>query len=617
MGSDHKKPDGNIEIPREVLAPGERKETVLPKIAEKADDLEEIKKAVEDAASVSGGLWLSYLFVLSYVAIAAGAITHEDLLLERAVKLPFLNVELPLLAFFALAPFVLLITHIHALMHFRMLGKKATRFHNELRSQFPDRGTAPAGTNKEIRDKKRWLLPSNIFVQTLAGPPELRTGFFGVMLKIIALTTLVAFPVLVLLLLQIQFLPFHDVRITWAQRGALFLDLVLLWPLRPPILADLSAESSGRAQLFSRILRGFGLAIAFVMSLAAIWFSFVVATVPGEWRSFPLSYVAAIEPKTLTNTVFGTVWPTNTLHLQGFDIYEALKVDDPKKLEWKDYIFDLHSRQLGHAILDRARLGKVKLKDANLEDASLLGAELQGASLAGAQLPGASLGGAQLRGASLAGAQLQGASLDGAAVNTADFLEALLWRTTWGEIDRARIGEIRLTIEDRTWSPVWEKDPPSNPRPWNAEAYRRLRDSMNTISDEHMRDKALKRIETLNCSKTGEVVASCNPAADPPPKVWYWQKTLAAASVDDTAYAKALAKELRGLVCANDTNAIYILRGIMRTLPPGPLAATGPEASALVKSVMGNDKDKPCPASAALTDDDKARLLEIRQDAEK
>jgi hypothetical protein len=140
---------------------------------------------------------------------------------------------------------------------------------------------------------------------------------------------------------------------------------------------------------------------------------------------------------------------------------------------------------------------------------------------------------------------------------------------------------------------------------------------MNTISDEHMRDKALKRIETLNCSKTGEVVASCNPAADPPPKVWYWQKTLAAASVDDTAYAKALAKELRGLVCANDTNAIYILRGIMRTLPPGPLAATGPEASALVKSVMGNDKDKPCPASAALTDDDKARLLEIRQDAEK
>ena len=50
----------------------------LPAIAAKADDLEEIKESrLEDAASVSGGLWLSYLFVLSYVAIAAGAVTMK------------------------------------------------------------------------------------------------------------------------------------------------------------------------------------------------------------------------------------------------------------------------------------------------------------------------------------------------------------------------------------------------------------------------------------------------------------------------------------------------------------------------------------------------------------
>ena len=67
------------------------------------------------------------------------------------------------------------------------------------------------------------------------------------MLKLIAVLTLVVCPILVLLLLQIQFLPFHDVTITWAQRGALFLDLVILWLLRPPILADLSIESAGRA----------------------------------------------------------------------------------------------------------------------------------------------------------------------------------------------------------------------------------------------------------------------------------------------------------------------------------------------------------------------------------
>jgi hypothetical protein len=261
-----------------------------PPIADKADDLDEIKKAVEDAASVSGGLWLSYLFVLSYIAIAAGAVTHDDLLLVRAVKLPFLNVELPLKAFFALAPFIVLIIHAYALMHFIMLGKKASRFHNELRRQFPDsetktqkNGAAPDGAHKEIRDKRRWLLPSNIFVQILAGPPELRHGSFGFMLRLIALTTLVAFPIPLLLLLQIQFLPFHDVTITWAQRAALILDIVLLWLLRPPIFADLSVESSGRALLFAGGLRGLGLGVAVVMSFLALWFSTVVATIPGEW----------------------------------------------------------------------------------------------------------------------------------------------------------------------------------------------------------------------------------------------------------------------------------------------------------------------------------------------
>src|SRR5438105_14194558 len=66
------------------------------KLAEQAHDLAAIGKTVEDAASVSAGFWLSYLFVLLYIAIAAGAVTHKDLLLENPVKLTFLSVDLPL-----------------------------------------------------------------------------------------------------------------------------------------------------------------------------------------------------------------------------------------------------------------------------------------------------------------------------------------------------------------------------------------------------------------------------------------------------------------------------------------------------------------------------------------
>src|SRR5271166_5962187 len=135
----------------------------LPKIAEKADDLEAIKKAVEDAAAVSGALWFSYLFVLFYFAIAAGAVTHADLFFENPVKLPFLNIELPLLAFFFLAPILFLIVHAYTLVHLVMLTDKAKRYHEELHAQIGD---------GSIRDGLRRQLPSNIFVQFLAGPTD-------------------------------------------------------------------------------------------------------------------------------------------------------------------------------------------------------------------------------------------------------------------------------------------------------------------------------------------------------------------------------------------------------------------------------------------------------------
>ena len=74
--------------------------------AARAKDLGALRDAVVDAASVGAGFWISYLFALFYFVIAAGAVTHRDLLLESPVKLPFLNVELPLKGFFVVGPLV-------------------------------------------------------------------------------------------------------------------------------------------------------------------------------------------------------------------------------------------------------------------------------------------------------------------------------------------------------------------------------------------------------------------------------------------------------------------------------------------------------------------------------
>jgi hypothetical protein len=200
-------------------------EALVEDLAKKAHDLDAVRKSVEDAASLSGGLWFSYLFALFYIGIAAGGVTHKDLLLNNAVKLPFLNVELPLVAFFALAPILFVISHAYTLMHFVLLAAKVGTFNAELEKKLPEPAT-PAeqispGRAEELRETRLGLrrqLPSNIFVQFLAGPRDIRNGGLGWFLKAVAWISLVIGPVLLLLLLQIQFLPYHLAWVTWVQR---------------------------------------------------------------------------------------------------------------------------------------------------------------------------------------------------------------------------------------------------------------------------------------------------------------------------------------------------------------------------------------------------------------
>ena len=68
-------------------------------LAAEVSDLEALRGSVVDAAEVGAGLWLSYLFVLFYLLVAVGGVTHRDLFLASPVKLPFLDVDLPLVGF--------------------------------------------------------------------------------------------------------------------------------------------------------------------------------------------------------------------------------------------------------------------------------------------------------------------------------------------------------------------------------------------------------------------------------------------------------------------------------------------------------------------------------------
>ena len=451
-----------------------------PTISTKGDNLEALRSAIVAAAGISTGLWLSYVFVLFYLLVALGGVTHRELFFESPVKLPFLNIDLPLKGFFWLGPALFLVVPSYVLVHFVMFADKVGVFDSQLQAQIeaPESGAL-----------RRLQLPLNIFVQMLAGPCYVRRGVLGRLLELIAWISLVIGPVALLVFFQLQFLPYHNEWIAWWQRFMVLIDLTLLWCLWPAVMRGASIARAWRSARWSTVI---GMAIVSLISAPLV---FAIATFPGEWleetlppvRLIPTTRAAWTLPSVQAIQTAGSGWVTlhellvagevdfvarkpkslwsNRLVLPSFDAIDHTKFDSEAKIAAASETVSLRGRHLEGAVLigaelrkadfaaaylERADLTTADVRDANfactgwvnspsglgvrvapnacthLQGAKLAGAQLQGADLKVAELQGADLTAAQLQGADLGGAQLQGAVLTFAELQGADLLGAQL-----------------------------------------------------------------------------------------------------------------------------------------------------------------------------------------------
>ncbi|HUI19819.1 MAG TPA: pentapeptide repeat-containing protein [Methylocella sp.] len=595
------------------------------KFTEEAQDLDAIRKSVEDAAAVSAGVWLSYLFALFYIGIAAGAVTHTDLLLGRAVNLPFLGVELPLVAFFVLAPILFIISHAYTLVHFVMLGAKARMFHDELFKQLPD---AP-----DTREGLRRQLPSNIFVQFLAGPEDIRKGGLGLILNAIAWISLVISPVLLLLLIEAQFLPYHLEWVTWVQRFAVLADIILLWALWPTVL-------DGRSKIaWPRVWRH---KVFAVLSLVPIWLAFITATFPGDfidqrigpWNVIPPNRVTAwlgqegwtsvhnilFHGKVDQTTLCRMSYFSDTLVIADFDALQAAKIASPEKLGTAKHTLALRGLNLKGAVFLNADLRRVDLTEAQLQGAALAGAQLQGAILDGAQLQAATLHWAKLHGANLNNARLQGANLTNAKLQGATLSKAALQGATLdsaeiegaslnnAELQGAELEKSTLNGTDISGAEVWRAafDASSliavsadglSETAMPKDEFDNLRAQIEQAPEGEERNNALERIEKLNPNNSGNMASA--------------RETLEKRSVARTAQAISLVDQLKTLACSVDENALYIVRGLIVN---GRISDSRTKAASLVKAIVSPKAVQDCPVSAALTEADKAALNKLAEE---
>ncbi len=101
-----------------------------------------------NAASVTArNAWLAFLVLIAYLLVTIAGVTHTDLLLNSPIKLPIVNVEIPLFSFFLAAPFLLLLVHLGLLVQHTALAHKLSRFsdaisvsENGTSRDHPDRG---------------------------------------------------------------------------------------------------------------------------------------------------------------------------------------------------------------------------------------------------------------------------------------------------------------------------------------------------------------------------------------------------------------------------------------------------------------------------------------------
>lgn len=405
-------------------------------------------EAVNRSSDSANAAWLIYIGLMSYVLITVAGISHKDLLLNSDITLPILQVKIELTRFFLFAPILLVLLHLGLIGQLVLLARKTLEFAASIRMlEITDQRTHPL----------RLELDNFFFVQAIAGPE--RSRLVSMLLHGMSWLTIVVMPVVLLLYVQLVFLPYHDVTITWVHRLALIADIALLmfigvflWRLE---------TSFFRAFLRTTLHHPISLTLTAMLLVAVAVFSLFIATIPGE----AIDRTASAGPRQAADGryVFGYAVPAVGATADGTLLglfHRNLNVTDTDLVVDKDVSpgetsINLRGRDLRLAKLDRTDLHQADMTGADLDGASLVGADLRsislscadlnqllltnsrhsarcasarGANFLKARLNEARMTGVDLRGARLEEAQLEGAQLGHAAMSGANFASSRLDR---------------------------------------------------------------------------------------------------------------------------------------------------------------------------------------------
>jgi uncharacterized protein YjbI with pentapeptide repeats len=415
-------------------------------MTEKLDpfDVAALERSLNDSATRVSTVWVSYLIFALYLVIATGTATHRQLVLEEPLKLPALNVDLPLYWFFILAPILFALFHFYVLLQVLLLGRTAAAYDQSVSGKVGSPTKSPI-ENELIRQR----LANTLFAQIFAGSRREREGSLGWLFKAIAWVTLVLAPIFVVLAFLFVFLPYHSHLATWTHRLLLLAELAiafLLWPRvldgrrdfdLPKLLRRVLRRAKRTAAILFRLLSAkdlrseerHWLRLQTVPVVACILFvavSFWLTSFPGEphVNLFMMNSLSAVQcNRRIIPPKFDRLVLRRDVEVVDYEKLHKIEMATKERRlppSQGERTRSLPERDLRCGVFDSANLGRTDFAGAQFEGANLRSAHLEGADLGEAHLQRANLASAHLQGAYLGDAKLQGADLGGAHLQCSD-----------------------------------------------------------------------------------------------------------------------------------------------------------------------------------------------------
>jgi uncharacterized protein YjbI with pentapeptide repeats len=409
------------------------------------DYLAEVVSSVNDGAKSAQAGVFAFTFVAVYLLGVAFSTTDLDFLLDRTMQITQIDVQLPVVFSFVIAPIVFLFLHLYTLVRYDLLGANLEQFRRDLDEFLPQ---------PVAQERCRQLLANIEFVQANASPPG--SPLYSRAFAWITRFLIAGLPVIVFLVLQTSALRFQNIGVTNAQRICFFVDLAaLVWffyrqderRYRTPGIQR-SARRLARLAFYSwaPVLLVLGNLVYLNVAAADADLKMIRYEVPRSsihgpaivWQRLRDAVSQPLDALTCPSllhlgcryleidyqTVMGQGW--NSQSIAGSSPGADPTLDSIEGA-------DLRGRLLRFAVFDHSLLYNANFMNADLRYASFYDAELQGARFDDAILSGVYLKEARLQGAVLARAVLMGADLDDARLQAADFSKADLRKAELSE----------------------------------------------------------------------------------------------------------------------------------------------------------------------------------------